>query len=219
MARKAGMMKKFARPVKGLAAVSGALLVGALVAVPAVADDPSSAPTAAPSAAPSSAPTAAPSDDPSAAPSDDPSAAPSAAPSDDPSSAAPSASPITPPGGSCFSRERDVSSTVVDYGGAPLFETQFHAATDRLGHAFLNDSRGPGVWIDLGLVAGAPTCTQDTALSVTESDPGHLFITLLAGDGVIHQARCTISTAGALTPTNIATACAPGFTPLPGTPV
>ncbi|QKV93308.1 hypothetical protein HUT19_17345 [Streptomyces sp. NA02950] len=121
-------------------------------------------------------------------------------------------------GGFCTSRERDVSSAVVDYSGSGLFETLFRATTDRWGHAFLEDSRGPGVWIDLTLVPGAPTCTEDTALSVTEEDPGHLFISLLGGDGVIYAARCNTS-ATAFTAANIATACAPGFTPVPGTPV
>lgn len=115
---------------------------------------------------------------------------------------------------------RDVSSTVVDFAGTPgLFETVFRAATDRQGHAFLNDSRNPGVWINLALVPGGPRCTFDTAVSVTEEAPGHLFITLLGGDGLLYQARCATSGSTPFTPANLATACAPGFAPLDGTPV
>ncbi|MCP9210098.1 hypothetical protein [Streptomyces cucumeris] len=168
-------MKKFAWAARGLAAASGVLLVGSLVAVPAVADD-------------------------------DPSVAATA-------SAAPSG------GEKCLSRERDVSSAVVDYSGSGLFETVFRSTTDRWGRAFLNDSRGPGVWINLNLVTGAPTCTEDTAVSVTEENPGLLFITLLGGDGVLYEAQCDTSSTTPLTPANIATACAPGFTAIPGTPV
>ncbi|MEU8822104.1 hypothetical protein [Streptomyces sp. NPDC048636] len=163
-------MKKFAWAARGLAAASGALLVGSLVAVPAVADDPSAAATAS-------------------------------------------------SGGKCSSWERDVSSAVVDYSGSDLFETVFRSTTDRWGRAFLNDSRGPGVWINLNLVPGAPTCTEDTAVSVTEEDPGLLYITLLGSDGVLYEAQCETSSAAPLTPANIATACAPGFSAIPGTPV
>lgn len=115
---------------------------------------------------------------------------------------------------------RDVSSTVVDYSGAGgLFETVFRAATDRKGHAFLNDSRNPGVWINLGLLAGAPKCVSGTAVSVTEEDPGHLYITLLASNGVIRQAVCTTASATPFTPANLPAACGAGFAPLPDTPV
>ncbi|MFE3762054.1 hypothetical protein ACFXPI_09860 [Streptomyces sp. NPDC059104] len=114
---------------------------------------------------------------------------------------------------------RDVASTVVDYSGSGLFETVFRSATDEQGHAFLNDSRNPGVWINLALVPGAPKCVHDTALSVTEENPGHLYITLLAGDGTLHHATCTSSSSAPFTPANLATACAPGFTELPDTPV
>lgn len=115
---------------------------------------------------------------------------------------------------------RDVSSTVVDYSGAGgLFETVFRAATDRKGHAFLNDSRNPGVWINLGLLAGAPRCVTGTAVSVTEEDPGHLYITLLASNGVIRQAVCSTSSGTPFTPANLPGACGVGFTPLSDTPV
>ncbi|MET9573529.1 hypothetical protein ACFYNW_36925 [Streptomyces virginiae] len=115
---------------------------------------------------------------------------------------------------------RDVSSTVVDYSGAGgLFETVFRAATDRQGRAFLNDSRNPGVWINLGLLAGAPQCVSGTAVSVTEEDPGHLYITLLASNGVIRQAVCTTASGTPFTPANLPGACGAGFAPLAYTPV
>ncbi|MFG2621362.1 hypothetical protein ACGFXC_27475 [Streptomyces sp. NPDC048507] len=117
------------------------------------------------------------------------------------------------------STSRDISSAVVDYSGSGLFETVFRSATDNDGHAFLNDSRNPGVWINLGLVPGAPRCVYDTAVSVTEESPGHLYITLLAGDGTLHQAVCTSSAAAPFTPANLAAACTPGFTELADTPV
>ncbi|MEW2087483.1 hypothetical protein [Streptomyces sp. NPDC005283] len=122
-------------------------------------------------------------------------------------------------GNGCGSWGRDVSSAVVDYSGSDLFETVFRAATDRKGHAFLNDSRNPGEWINLGLVPGAPGCTADTSVAVTEEAPGHLFITLLADDGVIYRAQCETVSGTPLTSANIAAACAPGFTAIPGTPV
>ncbi|MEV1051711.1 hypothetical protein [Streptomyces sp. NPDC049887] len=119
----------------------------------------------------------------------------------------------------CERTERDISSTVVDYSGADLFETVFRATTNRRGDAYLNDSRNLGEWIPLKLVPGAPDCTEDTAVSVTEEDPGHLFVTLLAGSGKIYQAQCEVSNATPLNSANIATACSPGFTQIPNTPV
>ena len=114
---------------------------------------------------------------------------------------------------------RDVSSAVVDYASSGLFETVFRSSTDNQGHAFLNDSRNPGVWINLALIPGAPRCVYDTSVAVTEEDPGHLFITLLASNGTLHQATCTTSSRAPFTPSNLPTACAPGFTTLPDTPV
>ncbi|MGW7065127.1 hypothetical protein ACWGHM_42510 [Streptomyces sp. NPDC054904] len=140
-----------------------------------------------------------------------------------PASALPA--PATEPGageqssdGSCRT-SRDVSSAVVDYAGTGLFETVFRSATDNQGHAFLNDSRNPGVWINLALVANAPGCVYDTTVAVTEESPGHLFITLLADDGTLHQATCTTTNNVPFTPSNLRTACAPGFTALADTPV
>ncbi|MGW6837936.1 hypothetical protein ACWGCI_31655 [Streptomyces sp. NPDC054949] len=126
--------------------------------------------------------------------------------------------PASPDSRKCQT-DRDVSSAVVDYGGSVLFETVFRAATDRQGHAFLNDSRNPGVWINLGLLDGAPKCTRGTAVSVTEESPGHLFITLLGSNGKLHQARCVTSSTVPFTPATLPAACAPGFTTLAGTPV
>ncbi|MFD6877765.1 MULTISPECIES: hypothetical protein [unclassified Streptomyces] len=114
---------------------------------------------------------------------------------------------------------RDVSSAVVDYAGSGLFETVFRSATDNKGHAFLNDSRNPGVWINLALVPGAPRCVYDTTVAVTEENPGHLFITLLADDGALHQATCATNGDVPFTPSNLGAACAPGFTTLSDTPV
>ncbi|WP_028805131.1 hypothetical protein [Streptomyces sp. 142MFCol3.1] len=115
--------------------------------------------------------------------------------------------------------ERDVSSAVVDYSGSDLFETEFRAATNRAGHAFLNDSRNPGGWVDLSVVPGAPRCVTETSLAVTEEDPGHLFITLLDDNGYVHRAACVTQEGNPITAANIATLCAPGFDPVPGTPL
>ncbi|MFE5720606.1 hypothetical protein [Streptomyces erythrochromogenes] len=168
-------MRKHAWAARGMAAAAGALLLGALTAPTALADD-------------------------------DPT------PKDTQAAAADESKRC--------SVSRDVSSTVVDYSGAGgLFETVFRAATDRQGHAFLNDSRNPGVWINLGLLANAPTCVTRTAVSVTEEDPGHLYITLLASNGALRQAVCTTASGTPFTPANLAAACGVGFTPLPNTPV
>ncbi|TQK49921.1 hypothetical protein FBY35_0210 [Streptomyces sp. SLBN-118] len=175
-------MKKLAWTARGVAAVSGALLVGVLAAPPAAADSDSGVSFA--------------------------------------QELSDSIASSFNGGSRCGPVGRDVSSAVVDFGGSDLFETEFRAATDRWGHAFLNDSRNPGVWINLALVAGAPSCTVDTSLAVTESDdPGHLFITLLAGNGVIYRAQCDTVVGTPFTPENIAAACGAGFAAVPGTPV
>ncbi|MEW1639365.1 hypothetical protein AB0469_35585 [Streptomyces sp. NPDC093801] len=115
------------------------------------------------------------------------------------------------------STARDISTAAPDYIN---FDPGviFHVATDRHGHAFLNDSRNPGVWINLGILANAPQCVTDTAASVTESNPGYLYVNLLGKDGVIHQARCTTSNTP-FTPANLAAACGTGFSPVQDTPV
>ncbi|MFD5420710.1 MULTISPECIES: hypothetical protein [Streptomyces] len=112
------------------------------------------------------------------------------------------------------STSRDISTAGSDFGF--LAGTLFRLATDRRGHAFLNDSRNPGVWINLGILANAPKCVTDTAASITEA--GTLTVNLLARDGVIHQARCTAS-ATPFTPANLPAACGTGFSPVEDTPV
>lgn len=174
-------MKKLAWAARGLATVSGALLVGALVAVPASADDNGQAASK---------------------------------------------------GGTCTLRsavggnDKDgdhhtVDSTVVDYSGSELFETVYRVTTDS-GHALLNDSRSTAGWIDLTAVSGIPECVVDASVAVTEDElapttpqsvPRTLFITVVAQDGVVYGATCDNTTAP-LTPSNIGTACAPGFTPI-----
>ncbi|MFJ8166394.1 hypothetical protein ACIRBY_36520 [Streptomyces sp. NPDC096136] len=115
------------------------------------------------------------------------------------------------------STSRDVSVTAPDYINFPAGVT-FHVATDRHGHAFLNDSRNPGVWINLGNLPNAPQCVTDADATVTERNPGYLYVDLLGKDGVIHEARCTTSDTP-FTPANLAAACGAGFSPLQDTPV
>ncbi|AWZ05692.1 hypothetical protein DRB96_06005 [Streptomyces sp. ICC1] len=112
---------------------------------------------------------------------------------------------------------RDISTAAPDYVGFPV-GTIFRVATDREGHAFLNDSRNPGVWINLGTLANAPKCVTDTAVSVTEGNPGYLYVSLLAKDGVVHQARCGTSSTP-FTPVNLPTVCGTGFAAVQDTPV
>ncbi|MER6253791.1 hypothetical protein ABT224_20790 [Streptomyces sp. NPDC001584] len=165
-------MRKLAWAARGMSAVSGAMLLGALMVPSAVADDtPGSTPT-------------------------------------------PNSS-VTDQGKKCGAR--DVSSAAPDFVNFPT-GVIFRVATDAQGHSFVNDSRNPGVWVNLGLLANAPRCVTDSALSITESNPGILYITLLAQDGVLHEARCTTSNTP-FTPANIVAACGTGFSPLPDTPV
>ncbi|MFH7595850.1 hypothetical protein WDV06_12205 [Streptomyces racemochromogenes] len=112
---------------------------------------------------------------------------------------------------------RDIATAAPDYlnFSTPLI---FRVATDRHGHAFLNDSRNPGVWINLGILANAPTCVTDTAASVTEANPGSLYVTLLDREGELHQAVCTTSDTP-FTASNLAGACGTGFTTVQDTPV
>ncbi|MCX4716679.1 hypothetical protein [Streptomyces virginiae] len=112
---------------------------------------------------------------------------------------------------------RDVSSAAPDYSNFPD-GVIFRVASDAQGHAFLNDSRNSGVWINLGVLANAPKCVIGTATSVTENNPGLLYITLLTQDGAQHQAVCT-SDDTPFAPSTIVTACGAGFTLLPNTPV
>ncbi|MFJ8214336.1 hypothetical protein [Streptomyces sp. NPDC096033] len=93
----------------------------------------------------------------------------------------------------------------------------FRVATDRQGHAFLNDTRNPGVWINLGVIDNAPSCVADTATVV---GPGHfLKIDLLARTGVIYHASCLINPTVPYTPANLASFCGVGFNAVPDTPV
>ncbi|GGS03737.1 hypothetical protein Snoj_08460 [Streptomyces nojiriensis] len=140
---------------------------------------------------------------------------PSAVADDTPGSTASPNSSMTMQGKKCGSR--DVSSAAPDFINLPP-GLIFRVATDAQGHSFLNDSRNPGVWINLGLLANAPTCVTDSALSVTEATTGVLYITLLNQDGVLHEARCTTSTTP-FTPVNLVAACGTGFSILPNTPV
>ncbi|WP_404955132.1 hypothetical protein [Streptomyces sp. 147326] len=112
---------------------------------------------------------------------------------------------------------RDVSSAAPDFVNFPS-GVIFRVASDAQGNSFLNDSRNPGVWINLGTLANAPTCVIGTATSVTESNPGLLYITLLTQNGAQHQAVCTTNST-AFAPSNIVGACGSGFSPLPNTPV
>ncbi|WP_158780929.1 hypothetical protein [Streptomyces sp. NRRL S-237] len=111
---------------------------------------------------------------------------------------------------------RDVSSAAPDF--IALSGVVFRVASDAQGNSFLNDNRNPGVWINLGALANAPTCVIGTAASVTEAATGRLVITLLTQNGAQHEAVCTTSST-AFTPTNIVAACGAGFSLLPNTPV
>ncbi|GAA0303611.1 hypothetical protein GCM10010302_47710 [Streptomyces polychromogenes] len=93
----------------------------------------------------------------------------------------------------------------------------FRVATDRQGHAFLNDTRNPGVWINLGLLDHAPKCVVDTAVAVGPNRA--LKIDLLARNGVIHHTSCVINTSVPYTPANLPSFCGVGFSPVGGTPV
>ncbi|MCP3821565.1 hypothetical protein NLX86_26775 [Streptomyces sp. A3M-1-3] len=121
-------------------------------------------------------------------------------------------------GDKCGRNELDISSAVVDSG--PLQGTQFRSATNWEGNAFLNDSRNVGAWINLEVLPGAPQCVVDTAVSATESTSTVrlLFVNLMTTDGLGYQAVCTYGPTP-FTGANLASACGPGFIPIPGTPV
>ncbi|MFF2197533.1 hypothetical protein [Streptomyces sp. NPDC058157] len=115
------------------------------------------------------------------------------------------------------STSRDLATAAPDYLNFPG-GLIFTVATDRHGHAFLNDSRNPGVWVNLGVLAHAPKCVTDTAASVTEANPGSLYITLQDRNGELRRATCTTSDAP-FTRSNLVAACGTGFTTLQDTPV
>ncbi|MEU9717359.1 hypothetical protein [Streptomyces sp. NPDC047976] len=116
----------------------------------------------------------------------------------------------------CGPVARHVASAAPDYSFA--LGTVFRLATDRDGHAFLNDSRNQGVWIDLKVVPNAPKCVVDVAVSVEEASGGRLTLSLLSKSGVIYEARCTTSSTP-FSPTNLPGTCGVGFQAVQATPV
>ncbi|GFH35902.1 hypothetical protein [Streptomyces pacificus] len=191
-------MKKLAWATKGLAAVTGAVLAGAVIAPSAAAD---SMPAAMSEAALGAMTVAMP-------------------------EAVTAAQEMTGlafgDDKRCRIAERDVSAAVVGGRSTGVPDREVKATTDRKGHAYLYDSANPGVWIPLRHVPGAPECTEDvdvTADGLAGAASRDFLVTLLAGSGKVYQARCVAPTGVALTEANIATACAPGFTHVPGTPV
>ncbi|MFE3325465.1 hypothetical protein [Streptomyces sp. NPDC059176] len=121
-------------------------------------------------------------------------------------------------GSKCGAFARDFDSDLVDDPASTLFGTEFRTATDRWGHAFLNDSRNPGVWVNLGLVPGAPGCVAKADVAVSEANPGQLVLHLLTDRGYVHRAQC-VTDGTAFSSATIVAACSPGFLPLPGAPV
>ncbi|MFE9930928.1 hypothetical protein [Streptomyces sp. NPDC005533] len=134
---------------------------------------------------------------------------------DDGPGSAPNSSSSMASGKKCGAR--DVSSAAPDYVNFPG-PVIFRVASDAQGNAFLNDSRNTGVWINLDALDNAPTCVIGTATSVTEANPGLLYITLLTHNGAQYQAVCTTDNT-AFDPSNIVAACGSGFSLLPNTPV
>ncbi|MEU6094160.1 hypothetical protein [Streptomyces sp. NPDC047079] len=118
--------------------------------------------------------------------------------------------------------ERDFNVTVRDFDDI-VQGTRWRTATDPEGNAFLNDSRNPGVWVNLNILPGAPRCVVDTAVANTEESTNpdaseKLYVNLLTKEGKAYEAVCNVST----TPfdaSNLAAACGVGFTHIPGTPV
>lgn len=111
---------------------------------------------------------------------------------------------------------RDLSAVVVDSGD--FAGTQFRVTTDERGRAFFNDSRAEGDWINLAVIPDAPRCVVDAALGYTESGANGLYVNLLAADGTVYQAVCTISK-DEFRAYNMAAFCGDRFIPVPGTPV
>ncbi|AWK11159.1 hypothetical protein SSP531S_17760 [Streptomyces spongiicola] len=182
-------MKKLAWATKGLAAVTGAVLAGAVMAPSAAADTmPEAMPDAMTIAHEVS----------------------GLALGDD-------------NGKRCRIAERDVSAAVVGDSATGVPDREVKATTDRKGNAYLYDSANPGVWIPLRYVPGAPECTEDLDVTAADGDAGsatrEFLITLLAGSGHIYQARCDVTPGVPLTESTIASACAPGFAHVVGTPV
>jgi hypothetical protein len=112
--------------------------------------------------------------------------------------------------------ERSLVIDLLDAGTA-FSPSLFRVATDREGTGFLNDSRNPGVWVNLDTLPGTPDCVVSADVAA-DSFRSQLYLNLLDKDGVGYQAVCTI-TGTPFGPTNLASACGPGFTTIPGTPV
>ncbi|UXY29919.1 hypothetical protein [Streptomyces sp. HUAS TT20] len=128
-------------------------------------------------------------------------------------------------GGNKCVTSRDLASVVVDDG--EFAGTQFRVTTDTEGRAFFNDSRAEGDWINLAAIPYAPSCVVDAALGYTESGatppapkkPNSLYVDLLAANGTVYQAVCTINKDDPFRAYNIAAFCGDRFIPVPGTPV
>jgi hypothetical protein len=114
-------------------------------------------------------------------------------------------------GGDKCHPSRKISAAALDSG------TEFRVTNDRRGDAFLNDSRSPGVWVDLDVVPGTPSCVIGSAVAVSEG-PSVLHLTLLEKGGVVYEAECAV-TSTPFSASNLAAACGAGFTEVPGTPV
>lgn len=110
---------------------------------------------------------------------------------------------------------RTISSEVLDFGAQSPAE--FHVATDTKGNAYLNDSRNPGIWVNLDILPGAPSCVVGSAVG-TDEGPAQVYMTLLNSDGTAYEAVCDIS-ATPFSAANLAAACGTGFNAVPGTPV
>lgn len=120
-----------------------------------------------------------------------------------------------PVGGEKCKPARTISSEVKDFGN--FNPTEIHVATNTKGDAFLNDSRNPGVWVNLDAIAGTPSCVVGSSVGIDES-PEDVYVTLLASTGVAYEAVCRL-TATPFDASNLVAACGTGFAPIPGTPV
>ncbi|MFF5012358.1 hypothetical protein [Streptomyces sp. NPDC001165] len=120
-----------------------------------------------------------------------------------------------PAGSNTCKSERTISSEVKDFGS--INPTEIHVATNQKGDAYLNDSRNPGVWVNLDGIAGTPSCVVHSSVGVDES-PEDVYVTLLDKTGAAYEAVCRL-TATPFDASNLVAACGTGFAPVPGTPV
>ncbi|MGW2742100.1 hypothetical protein [Streptomyces sp. NPDC001450] len=120
-----------------------------------------------------------------------------------------------PVGGEKCKSSRTISSEVKDFGS--FSPTEIHVATNQKGDAFLNDSRNPGVWVNLDAVPGTPSCVVGSSVGIDES-PEDVYVTLVASTGASYEAVCRL-TATPFNASNLVAACGTGFAPIPGTPV